>query len=81
MLGLEGLDLLLDLGLALLEGKAGSPVLLGLCCPVLRLLGGLEGRVLTDRGVSVRVDLLEVLGANTVLEVGRELLLEAEMFC
>ena len=76
--GLEGLDLLLDLGLALLEGEAGSPVLLGLCCPVLRLLRGLEGGVLTDRGVGILVDLLHVLRADAVSEVAGELLLEAE---
>ena len=79
--GLELLDLLGDALLALLVGEAGGLVLEGLRLPVLRLFGGLERRVLTDRGVSVRVDLLDVLGADTVLEVGRELLLEATMLC
>ena len=77
MLGLEGLDLLLDARLALGKGVLASPVLFALRGPVLGLLGGLEGRVFADRGVGVSVDLLNVLGANTVREVGGELLLEA----
>ena len=75
--GLEGLDLGLDAGLALGERKAVDLVLEGLRLPVLGLLGGLEGRVLTNGSVGVGVDLLDVLGANAVGKVGRELLLEA----
>lgn len=58
-------------------GKLGGPVLRALGLPVLRLVGGLEDGVLTDGGMSVLVDLLDVLRANTVSEVGGELLLEA----
>lgn len=78
MLGLEGLDLLLDASPALLQRKLGSAVLFALGGPVLRLLGGLEGGVLADRGVSIGEDLLNVLGADAVSEVSRELLLEAD---
>ena len=78
MLGLEGLDLRLDARLALCERALGSHVLFALRCPVGSLLGGLEGRVLTNRGVRVGEDLLDILRANTVREVGRELLLEAD---
>ena len=73
---LEGLDLLLDTLPALLERKLGGAELLALRLPVLGLVRGLEGGVLTDCSVGVRVDLLNVLRADTVSEVGRELLLD-----
>lgn len=72
------LDLGIDLLLSLVVGESGNGVLLGDSLPVLRLLGGLEGGVLSDGGVSIGVDLLDVLGSDTVGEVGGELLLESE---
>ena len=79
MLGLEGLDLRLDARLALCERALGSHVLFALRCPVGSLLGGLEGRIFTDSRVSIGVDLLDIFRSNAVREVGRELLLEADM--
>ena len=58
--GLEGLDLLLDRGLALGKGAAVDLVLEALRLPVLGLLGGLEDGVLTDGSVGVGEDLLNV---------------------
>ena len=77
MLRLEGLDLLLDARLALGIGALRSDVLFALRSPVRVLVGGLKGGVLADRGVSVGVDLLDILGADTVRKVSRELFLEA----
>jgi hypothetical protein len=75
--GLVGGDLLLDPGLPLLVGELGGLVLLGLGSPLGGvLLGGLELGVLSDGGVGGGEDLLDVLGTDTVGEVGRELLLE-----
>ena len=76
-LGLDAGDLLLDTGLALVVGKLGLLVLLRLGSPVLRLLSRAEVGVLTDRLVGVLVDLLNVLAANVVVQVRREVLLEA----
>ena len=78
MLGLESLDLGLDACLALLERELGSPVLFALRSPVLRLLSGLEGGVLTNGGVRVRENLLNVLRTDAVSKVSRELLLKAK---
>ena len=74
---LEGLDLGLDTSLALCQSETLGLVLEALCLPVLGLLCGLEDRVFPDRGVRVGVDLLDVLRANLIGEVGCELLLEA----
>lgn len=51
-------------------GRLGLPL-----CGI--LLGRLERRVLSDRGVGVGVDFLNVVGSDAVFEVGRELLLES----
>lgn len=61
MLRLEGLNLLLDTGPALLQGEFGRAVLFALRGPVLGLVGRLEGRILADCGVCVRENLLDVL--------------------
>lgn len=69
---------MLDVLLALLVGELLGPVLERLGLPVLvALVGGLEGRVFTNRSIGVGVDLLNIFGANAVGEVARELLLEA----
>jgi hypothetical protein len=78
LLGRELLDLLLDAGLALLVGELLDLVLLGLGLPLLLgLLGALllillEG-VLTDGGVGLSVELLEVTGIDLLLDVLGEL--------
>ena len=75
---LEGGDLLLDASAALLAGEGLRAELDGLGLPLGGvLLGGLELGVLADGLVSRGVDLLDVLRADLVSEVGRELLLEA----
>lgn len=58
--GLELLDLLGNACLSLLEGEFGDLEFERLGFPVLRLLRGLEGGVLTDSGVGTGVDLLNV---------------------
>lgn len=76
--GLEGGDLLLDAGAALLAGEGLGAELDRLGLPLGNVLGGgLELGVLTDGLVSGRVDLLNVLRSDVVGEVGGELLLEA----
>ena len=77
MLRLEGLDLLLDAGLALGVSALDVPELFALRGPILILVGGLEGRVFADGRVRVGEDLLDILGADTVRKVSRELFLEA----
>ena len=57
---LEGLDLGLDAGLALLAGECWSLVLLRLGLPVSILLSSLERGILPNGSVCVRVDLLNV---------------------
>jgi hypothetical protein len=77
--GLVGSDLLLDPGIPLLLGELGGPVLLRLGLPLGNvLLAGSELGVLSDGGVGVGEEFLNVLGTDTVSEVGRELLLEPE---
>lgn len=73
---MEGLDLGIDALLALCVRETSSLVLERLCLPVLRLIAGRERRVLADRRIRVRVDLLHILSADAVREVRRELLLE-----
>ena len=77
MLGLERLDLRLDARLALGISTLGSLVLFTLRSPIRVLVGRLEGGILADGRIGVCVDFLNILGADTVREVSRELLLEA----
>lgn len=76
--GLVSGNLLVDSLSSLGSVELGSSELLGLDLPLGGvLLGGLEDGVLSDSGVSVSVDLLNVIGSNTVREVSGELLLES----
>lgn len=74
---LESLDLRGNPLLALRMGEPLAAVLVALRFPVLVLLSRLERRVLSNGCVSIGENLLNVLGADTVRKVRRELLLEA----
>ena len=54
-----------------------SLVFEGLGFPVLRFLGRLEGGVLTDSSMGVRVDFFDIFRTNTIRKIRRELLLKA----
>lgn len=73
---LELLDLLGDASLALFESELLDLVLQTLRPPVLGLFGGLEFGILTDGSMSIRIDLLDIIRANAIGKVSRELLLE-----
>lgn len=75
--GLELLDLDGDVGLALGVGELLGGVLKSLSFPVGGLFCGLECGVFTNGGVGVGVDFLNIIGTNTICEVGGELLLES----
>ena len=79
--GFERLNLGSNVLLPLLAGKPGGLVLLTFSCPVLCLLCWLEGGILSDGSVGIRVDLLDVCRSDIICEVGRELLLEPECTC
>lgn len=74
---LELLDLGSDVGLALGVSKLVGSILETLGFPVGSLLCGLESGIFTNGCVSVGVDLLNIVGANAICEVGGELLLES----
>ena len=74
---LELLDLRLDALLALFISTRVSLVLFTLRSPIRVLVGRLEGGILADGRIGVCVDFLNILRADTVREVSRELLLEA----
>jgi hypothetical protein len=75
---LEGLDLLLDTGFALLGSEAVCLVFQRLRLPVL-LFGGLERRILTNGSIGLPIDILDIIGTDTVGEVGGELLFKARV--
>lgn len=64
---LELRDLLRDPLFALRIGESWCHMLFALRSPVFVLVGGLEGGVRADGGISVGVDLLNVVRTNTVL--------------
>jgi hypothetical protein len=77
---LELLDLLGNASPALLESEPAVLVLDGLGLPVLALFSGLELWVLADCSMSVSVDLLDIVRADTISEIRCELLLESISF-
>lgn len=79
--GFKRLDFDGNVLLPLLVGEPDAPVLLRFGCPVLCLLCWLEGRIFSDGGVGIGVDLLDVSGSDIIGEVGRELPLEPERTC
>ncbi len=64
---LEFRDLLRDPLFALRVGESWCHMLFALRSPIFVLVGGLEGGIRADGGISVAVDLLKILRTNTVL--------------
>jgi hypothetical protein len=71
-LGDLGFDGLLPLGVC----ETMCLVFLRLRGPVLRFVCRLEGRVFSDGGVRIFVDILHIFGTNTIFQIRSELLLE-----
>ena len=64
---LELRDLLRDPLFALRVGESWCHMLFALRSPVFALVGGLEGGIRADGGISVGVDLLKIVRTNSVL--------------
>lgn len=78
---LELLDFGGDVGLALFVGESLVAVPHTDRLPVFRLVSRLEYGVFPDSCVGVGVNLLDILGADAVSEVGRKLLFESVDDC